>query len=157
MVQSNSKSENKDNFKYDPKAIQKAVSTSLAGIEGLLTINGNLFSNIANKIVNTTENASGIKVEMDNGQVTISIKIIAEYGVNIVKLYDQIAQRVQGKVKELTGLDAAVVNVAVVDIKTKTQHEKDSASLQDRLTDATHGAKDKISLEKNKIKINEKK
>lgn len=42
------------------------------------------------------------------------------------------------KLKKMTDLDVIEVNVNVVDIKTKEQHEADNVTLQDKVTDAAH-------------------
>ena len=157
--QGSSKPEVKGDLKYDSKVIQKIVGIALSDIKGLLTVNGGFFSNIADKIVNSDDVTSGVNVEVGKKQVAVDIEIVAEYGVDITKLYDQIKQKIQEKVKEMTGLDTVEVNVTVVDIKTKEQHEKDSVSLQDRITGAANDTKDKISNQKDKVqdKAEEKK
>lgn len=157
--QGSSKPEVKGDLKYDSKVIQKIVGIALSDIKGLLTVNGGFFSNIADKIVNSDDVTSGVNVEVGKKQVAVDIEIVAEYGVDITKLYDQIKEKIQEKVKEMTGLDTVEVNVTVVDIKTKEQHKKDSVSLQDRITGAANDTKEKMSDQKDKAqdKVEEKK
>lgn len=150
MVQSNSKQEIKGDLKYDSKVIQKIIGIALSDVKGLLTVNGGFFSNLADKIVNTDDVTNGINVEVGKKQVAVDIEIVAEYGIEIPKLYDEIRQKIHDKVKEMTGLDTVEVNVTVVDIKTKQQHEKDSVSLQDKITGTAQDAKDKIDEQKDK-------
>lgn len=45
----------------------------------------------------------------------------------------------------MTNLEVIEVNVKVVDVKTKEQHEKDSTTLQDRMSDMTEKTKDAVS------------
>ncbi|MBA1392598.1 Asp23/Gls24 family envelope stress response protein [Lactobacillus sp. XV13L] len=154
MAQNNTtqgKHEVKGDLNYDSKVIQKIIGIALSDIKGLLTINGGFFSNLADKIVNNDDVTSGVNVEVGKKQVAVDIEIVAEYGVEITKLYDQIKQKIYDKVKEMTGLDTVEVNVTVVDIKTKKEHEKDSVSLQDRISDVTQDAKEKIGNTKDKI------
>ncbi|BDR61233.1 Asp23/Gls24 family envelope stress response protein [Lactobacillus xylocopicola] len=151
MLQNKSNQEIKGNLAYDSKVIQKIIGIALSNIKGLLTINGGFFSNLADKIVNNDDITSGINVEVGKQQVAVDIEIVAEYGVEITKLYDQIKQQIYDKVKEMTGLDTVEVNVTVVDIKSKEQHEKDSVSLQDRISDVTEDAKEKITDQKEQI------
>ena len=100
--QGSSKPEVKGDLKYDSKVIQKIVGIALSDIKGLLTVNGGFFSNIADKIVNSDDVTSGVNVEVGKKQVAVDIEIVAEYGVDITKLYDQIKQKIQEKVKEMT-------------------------------------------------------
>ncbi|GHN46317.1 hypothetical protein ME798_18470 [Lactobacillus delbrueckii] len=72
----------------------------------------------------------------------MDLDIVAEYGIDISKLYDKIKNVIVREVKNMTDLEVIEVNVHVVDIKTKEQHEQDSTSLQDRVSDAlSKGAK----------------
>ncbi|RMC47390.1 Asp23/Gls24 family envelope stress response protein [Lactobacillus sp. ESL0228] len=158
MTENNSKHEVKGDLNYDSKVIQKIIGIALSDIKGLLTVNGGFFSNLADKIVNTDDVTNGINVEVGKKQVAVDIEIVAEYGVEIAKLYDQIKKKIFDKVKEMTGLDTVEVNVTVVDIKTKEQHEKDSVSLQDKITGTTKDAKEKIGSRVDKVenKIDDK-
>ncbi|MCD5538108.1 Asp23/Gls24 family envelope stress response protein, partial [Lactobacillus delbrueckii] len=75
-------------------------------------------------------------------QVAVDLDIVAEYGIDISKLYDKIKNVIVREVKNMTDLEVIEVNVHVVDVKTKEQHEQDSTSLQDRVSDAlSKGAK----------------
>ncbi|MDF7671720.1 Asp23/Gls24 family envelope stress response protein [Lactobacillus sp. ESL0701] len=152
MAQAKSNQEIKGELKYDSKVIQKIIGIALSGIKGLLTVDGGFFSNLTDKIVNNNDVTTGVNVEVGKTQVAVDIDIVAEYGVQITKLYDQIKERIYNKVKEMTGLDTVEVNVTVVDIKTQEQHQKDSVSLQDRITGATKTTKDKLDNQKDRQK-----
>ncbi|MDF7639853.1 Asp23/Gls24 family envelope stress response protein [Lactobacillus sp. ESL0791] len=155
MTQTNTK-EVKGDLNYDSKVIQKIIGIALSDIKGLLTVDGGFFSNLSDKIVNSSNVTSGINVEVGKKQVAVDIDIVAEYGVDIAKLYDEIKKKIYNKVKEMTGLDTVEVNVTVVDIKTKEQHQKDSVSLQDRITGAGKDAKDKVNEQKDKVEDKQK-
>ena len=135
----NEKSGVKGSLTFDDKVIQKIIGISLSEVDGLLTVDGGFFSNVAQKLVNTSDVTSGIDVEVGKKQVAVDLDIVAEYGIDISKLYDKI------KVKNMTELEVIEVNVNVVDIKTKEQYEKDSTSLQDRASDATDKTKEAVS------------
>ncbi|MDF7682447.1 Asp23/Gls24 family envelope stress response protein [Lactobacillus sp. ESL0679] len=148
MAQTNSNQKIKGELKYDSKVIQKIIGIALSDIKGLLTVDGGFFSNLTDKIVNNNDVTTGVNVEVGKTQVAVDIDIVAEYGVQITKLYDQIKEKIYNKVKEMTGLDTVEVNVTVVDIKTQEQHQKDSVSLQDRITGVTKDTKEKIDDQK---------
>lgn len=134
----------KGELTYDSKVIQKIIGIALSDIDGLLTIDGGFFSNLTDKLVNNDDVTSGINVEVGKKQVAVDIDIVAEYGIDIAKLYDQIKKQIFEKVKSMTDLDVVEVNVSVVDIKTQQQHEKDSVSLQDRLSGSAKDTKQKV-------------
>ena len=54
---------------------------------------------------------------------------------NVPALYSEIREIVSSEVAKMTDLEVVEINVNVVDIKTKEQHEADSVSLQDRVSD----------------------
>lgn len=49
---------------------------------------------------------------------------MAEYGKDVTTIYDKMKQVISNEVKKMTGLDVIEINVNVVDVKTKEQHEK---------------------------------
>ena len=123
-------------FRRKNNGIQKIIGIALDEIDGLLTIDGGFFSNIAGKLVNTDNTTSGVDVEVGKKQVAVDLSIVAEYGKDVTTIYDKMKQVISNEVKKMTGLDVIEINVNVVDVKTKEQHENDSVTLQDHLSDA---------------------
>ena len=146
------KSELKGELTFEDKVIQKIVGISLETIPGLLTINGGFFSNLADKIVNNNDVTSGIDVEVGKKEVAVDLDIVAEYGVDISKIYEEIKRVIEKEVKHMTSLEVIEVNVNVVDIKTKEQYEEDSVTVQDKLSDATSEVSDFVSDQTDKVK-----
>ncbi|APB31276.1 Asp23/Gls24 family envelope stress response protein [Vagococcus teuberi] len=146
------KSELKGELTFEDKVIQKIVGISLETIPGLLTINGGFFSNLADKIVSNNDVTSGIDVEVGKKEVAVDLDIVAEYGVDISKIYEDIKRVIEKEVKHMTSLEVIEVNVNVVDIKTKEQYEEDSVTVQDKLSDATSEVSDFVSDQTNKVK-----
>lgn len=136
-TQEKTQSEIKGELTYDQKVVQKIIGMALSDIDGLLTVDGGFFSNLTDKLVNNDDVTSGINVEVGKKQVAVDVDIVAEYGTNISKLYDQIKDKIYQRVMHMTGLEVVEVNVNVVDVKTKAEHEKDSTSLQDKISHAT--------------------
>ncbi|NKC68437.1 Asp23/Gls24 family envelope stress response protein [Vagococcus fluvialis] len=146
------KTELKGELTFDDKVIQKIIGISLETIPGLLTINGGFFSSLADKIVNNNDVTSGIDVEVGKKEVAVDLDIVAEYGVDISKIYEDIKRVIEKEVKHMTSLEVIEVNVNVVDIKTKEQYEEDSVTVQDKLSDATSEVSDFVSDHTDKVK-----
>ena len=72
----------KGELTYDDKVIQKIVGTAVEQIDGLLTVDGGFFSNIAEKLVNTDNVTAGIETEVGKKQVAVDMDIVVEYGRN---------------------------------------------------------------------------
>ncbi len=124
----------KGELTYEDKVIQKIIGLSLENVPGLLAIDGGFFSNLTEKLVNTDNVASGVNVEVGKEQVAVDLNVIVEYQKNVPELYKKIKEVVVSEISKMTDLEVVEVNVDVVDIKTKEQHEADSVSLQDRVT-----------------------
>lgn len=124
----------KGELTYEDKVIQKIIGLSLEKVDGLLAVDGGFFSNLADKIVNTDNVANGVNVEVGKEQVAVDLNVVVEYQKNVPDLYKHIKEVVAEQVSKITDLEVVEVNVNVVDIKTKEQHEADSVSLQDRVT-----------------------
>ena len=124
----------KGELTYEDKVIQKIIGLSLENVPGLLDIDGGFFSKLTGKLINTDNVASGINVEVGKEQVAVDLKAVVEYQKNVPELYKKIKEVVVSEISKMTDLEVVEVNVDVVDIKTKEQHEADSVSLQDRVT-----------------------
>ena len=124
----------KGELTYEDKVIQKIIGLSLESVPGLLDIDGGFFSKLTGKLINTDNVASGINVEVGKEQVAVDLNVIVEYQKNVPELYKKIKEVVVSEISKMTDLEVVEVNVDVVDIKTKEQHEADSVSLQDRVT-----------------------
>ena len=124
----------KGELTYEDKVIQKIIGLSLEKVDGLLAVDGGFFSNLADKIVNTDNVANGVNVEVGKEQVAVDLNVVVEYQKNVPVLYKHIKEVVAEQVSKITDLEVIEVNVNVVDIKTKEQHEADSVSLQDSVT-----------------------
>lgn len=54
---------------FEDKVIQKIIGIALDEIDGLLTVDGGFFSNIAGKLVNTDNTTSGVDVEVGKNKL----------------------------------------------------------------------------------------
>lgn len=147
----------KKELTYDDKVLQKIIGIALEHVDGLLTVDGGFFSNIAEKLVNTDNAATGVNVEVGKKQVAVDLDVVVEYGRNIPKLFDEIVKVIEQSVKEMTGLELVEANVNVVDVKSQEEYDEESVTVQDRLTDTVDKAGDAISDGTAKIRKGAKK
>lgn len=130
----------KGSLSFDDKVIQKIIGLSLEQIDGLLTVDGGFFSNLADKVINNDDVTTGITAEVGTKQVAADMDIVVEYGKDAHKLYEEMKQLIAKQIHDMTGLELVELNVKVVDIKTKEQHEADSVTLQDRAANTVQAA-----------------
>lgn len=142
----------KGELTYDDKVLQKIIGIALEDIDGLLTVDGGFFSNIAEKLVNTDNVTSGIDVEVGKKQVAVDLDIVAEYGKDIAQLFKDIQKTIVSEVRKMTSLEVIEVNVNVVDIKTKEQYEKDKVTVQDKVSDFAENTGEFASNQTDKAK-----
>ncbi len=121
---------------YDDKVVQKIIGYAIEKIDGLLDVNGGFFANIADKLVNTDNVTSGIKTEVGEKQVAVDMDVVIEYGRDIPEIADKVKQVIHDEVAKMTHLEVIEVNINVVDIKTESEYEEDSETIQDKVTNA---------------------
>ena len=129
----------KGELTFEDKVVQKIIGLALENVDGLLTVDGGFFSNIAEKLVNT-----------DN--VTADMDIVVEYGKDIQDIYEKMKELISREVKKMTHLDVIEVNVNVVDIKSKEEYEEDSETVQDKVTGAAKSTGEFASEQTEKAK-----
>ena len=154
-VLANEKGENRmmnGELTYEDKVIQKIIGYALKDVDGLLTLDGGFFSNMAEKLVNTDNVTAGINTEVGKKQVAVDLDVIVEYGKDIEDIYNQIKEVIGKEVKNMTHLDVIEVNANVVDIKTKEEFEKDQETVQDKVTDAAKKTGEFASNQTDKVK-----
>lgn len=143
---------NEGSLKFEDKAIQQIIAQAINDIDGLLAVDGGVFSNTAEKLVNVDNERAGIKTEVGEKQVAVDLKIVAEYGKDIEEVYNKIKELIQKEVHNATHLDVIEVNVDVTDVKTAEQFEQDSETVQDKVTDTAQKAGSAISEQSEKVK-----
>ena len=129
-----SNSEARGELTFDNDVIKKIIGQALENVSGLLAVDGGFFSNLTDKLINTDNVTSGINVEVGKEQVAVDINIIVEYKKSVPEIFEEIKRVITTDINKMTGLEVVEVNVNVIDIKTKEQHEADSVSLQDRVS-----------------------
>ena len=119
---------------FDNDVIKKIIGQALENVSGLLAVDGGFFSNLTDKLINTDNVTSGVNIEVGKEQVAVDLNIIVEYKKSVPEIFEEIKQVITTDINKMTGLEVVEVNVNVIDIKTKEQHEADSVSLQDRVS-----------------------
>jgi alkaline shock protein len=97
-----------------------AVIAGIAATEGpeVYSLVGNITNEIVSKM-GIKSLSKGIKVEMAEDTVTISVTVNLVYGYNIPKTCQAIQERIIQSVESMTGMSVAEVNVNVNDITTE--------------------------------------
>ena len=135
---------------YADQVIEKMVGHALQHVPGLLSISGGFFTDIKNKLINSSDVREGINVEVGSKQVATDLKIVVEYGKDIPEIVETMKSIIGTEVKKMTHLEVVEVIVEVVDIKTREEFEAESVTLQDRVASATQATGEVIGNQASK-------
>ena len=135
---------------YADQVIEKMVGHALQHVPGLLSSSGGFFTDIKNKLINSSDVREGINVEVGSKQVATDLKIVVEYGKDIPEIVETMKSIIGTEVKKMTHLEVVEVNVEVVDIKTREEFEAESVTLQDRVASATQATGEVIGNQASK-------
>ena len=95
-----------------------AIIAALAAteVEGVASMAGNITNELIGKL-GMKNLSKGVKVDVLEGIVTVSLALNLKYNYSIV----EVSARVQEKVKNMTGLEVADVNIKVAGVEMESQ------------------------------------
>ena len=106
-----------------------AIIAALAAteVEGVASMAGNITNDLIARL--GMKNLSrGVKVDVLEGIVTVSLALVLKYGYNIMDVSAKIQEKVKAAVENMTGLTVADVNIRIVGVdRVKNRFEKITA------------------------------
>ena len=90
------------------------IATSCYGVVGMATRNTK--DGIVS-LLKPSNLAKGIKVSVEENEITVDLYIVVQYGVNINAICESIMHGVKYRLTELMGMDVKAVNVFVESIR----------------------------------------
>jgi uncharacterized alkaline shock family protein YloU len=99
------------------EAIAQIVAETAAECYGVVEMKGSLRGRLAH----ARGRPRGIEIGRDNGEVTVDLHVVVEYGLNLAEVASSISNRVAYEVERLTGLSVRAVEVHVDDVRTGGQ------------------------------------
>lgn len=100
-------------------AITTIASVAAMEIKGIYRMGGGLTKTIY-EILFKKSGHRGVKIEMKDSEVKLTVFIIVEYGVDIPKIADEVQEMVKRSVEKMTGLVLSEVDVVVEGVHPKT-------------------------------------
>lgn len=95
-----------------------AIIAALAAteVEGVASMAGNITNDLIAKL--GMKNLSrGVKVDILEGIVTVSLALVLKYGYSIVDVSGRIQEKVKASVENMTGLTVADVNIRIAGVE----------------------------------------
>ncbi len=93
-------------------AIATIASLAAMEVKGVCKMGGGKSRAVINAIFKTFS-SRGVKVQMKDGEVKLTVSIIVEYGVDIPRVADEVQENVKKAVEKMAGLIPEEVDVVV--------------------------------------------
>lgn len=124
----NSELINNSKLTFNEDVIAKIAGMAIRDIDGILSLNGNVFDNIADRIRSKEDITKGINVDVGEKQAALDVEIILEYGKNAHDVFENVLNSVSSAVEQMTGLKVVETNVYVGNVMTKKEWQKQNKS-----------------------------
>ncbi len=99
-----------------------AIIAALAAteVEGVASMAGNITNEVIGKL-GIKNLSKGVKVDVLEGVVTVSLALNLKYNYNIMDVTGKVQEKVKNAVENMTGLEVADVNIKVAGIEMEKQ------------------------------------
>jgi len=99
-------------IKIHNNVIRSVASTAATDVGGVYKMGDRIGKNIFDALFRK-QSTHGVKVLSEDGEVTIKLSIIVEYGVDIPTVADHVQKNVKAAVEKMAGLSVAAVDVSI--------------------------------------------
>ena len=99
-----------------------AIIAALAAteVEGVASMSGNITNEVIGKL-GIKNLSKGVKVDVLEGVVTVSLALNLKYNYNIMDVTGKVQEKVKNAVENMTGLEVADVNIKVAGVEMEKQ------------------------------------
>ncbi len=113
-------------IKISSDVITVIAHTVASEIEGVAGMNANIAENISSALGRKNP-TKGVKVEIDETDITIDFYILVEYGARIPDVAWRIQEKVKASVESMTGMNVSAINIHVQGISFDKMKEENKA------------------------------
>lgn len=99
------------------------AGTASREVEGVYAASGNATDTFV-EFFGKKSQSKGVKVCADNGEVSIEVDIVVEFGSKIQNVAMEVQKKVKNAVETMTGLEVMLVNVNITGIITDSRKPK---------------------------------
>ena len=99
-----------------------AIIAALAAteVEGVASMSGNITNEVIGRL-GIKSLSKGVKVDVLEGVVTVSLALNLKYNYNIMDVTGKVQEKVKNAVENMTGLEVADVNIKVAGVEMENQ------------------------------------
>lgn len=106
---------------FDDQVLEKIAGITASRVDGIISLDGNVFSEFADKVTAGTDITKGIKVDAGEKQVAIKMDATIEYGKAAPETFKTTCKEITKAVEQMTGLQLVKFELHINDIKTKAE------------------------------------
>ncbi len=94
-----------------------AIIAGLAAteVEGVASMAGNITNELVSKL-GMKNLSKGIKVSVEDGEVTVDVALNIDYGYSVPKTSRKVQEKVKASIENMTGLTVADVNITIASV-----------------------------------------
>lgn len=117
--------ENSGNVKISDEVIATIAQIAANEVDGIIGTGSSFAGEIKQILSKKAPAGKGVKVVTENGEVTVDISVVVEYGAKIPAVSWELQENVKKNVESMTGLSVRKVNIHVVGIEVKEEEKKE--------------------------------
>lgn len=111
---------------FDDQVIEKIAGITASRVPGVLSLDGNMFSELADKVTSGTNPTKGINADVGEKQVGLKMDATIEYGKSAPEIFQAVCKEVQRAIDQMTGLKLVKFELHVNDVKTREEMQKEA-------------------------------
>lgn len=115
----------KGEIKINEDVIATIVAMALAEVRGIRPATGGSFIEELAEKFGKKPTPRGVKVEVEEGEVSVDLSLTVEYGMRIPNLVLEVQEKIKNTVEEMTGYKVREVNVTIQGIHLGRKEEKE--------------------------------
>lgn len=108
--------ENRGEVQIADDVVAMIASLAATEVKGVHALSGNITNELMSK-VGVKKLTKGVKVVINDNNVTIHLAVTMEYGFNIPATCTKVQDKVKTAVENMTGLSCTDVNIRIVGVK----------------------------------------
>lgn len=111
---------NKGEIKIADEVVAIIAALAATEVEGVASMAGNITNELIGKL-GMKNLSKGVKVDVLEGIVTVSLALNLKYNYSIVEVSARVQEKVKNAIENMTGLEVADVNIKVAGVEMESQ------------------------------------
>lgn len=111
---------NKGEIKIADEVVAIIAALAATEVEGVASMAGNITNELIGKL-GMKNLSKGVKVDVLEGIVTVSLALNLKYNYSIVEVSAKVQEKVKNAIENMTGLEVADVNIKVAGVEMENQ------------------------------------